>query len=239
MSGMLNTLLDINQIEAGVVRAEPVSFPINDLLDRLRDEFTYHAQAQKLTLRVVPCSLHVHSDPRLLEQMIRNLAVERAEIHQARQGAARLPPAPRRDQHRDLGYRHRHSRRRVAGDLRGVPSARQCRARTHAAVSALACPSCSAWCSCSATASMSARASARARCSPSRSLVPAEPGVAPAEPRWHRRQDHGDLQARGAQGHDPGCRGRSGRARTRRDAARGRGPSGHGRAPTDMRRSNW
>jgi len=70
---MLNTLLDINQIEAGVVRAEPVSFPINELLDRLRDEFTYHAQAQNLKLRVVPCNVHVHSDPRLLEQMIRNL----------------------------------------------------------------------------------------------------------------------------------------------------------------------
>ena len=73
MSGMLNTLLDINQIEAGTVRAEMVSFPINDLLDRLRDEFTYHAQAQGLALRVVPCGLSIHSDPRLLEQMIRNL----------------------------------------------------------------------------------------------------------------------------------------------------------------------
>lgn len=73
MSGMLNTLLDINQIEAGVVQAAPVSFPINELLERLRDEFTYHAQAQKLEFRVVPSSLIVHSDPRLLEQMIRNL----------------------------------------------------------------------------------------------------------------------------------------------------------------------
>ena len=73
ISGMLNTLLDINQIEAGTVRAEMVSFPINDLLDRLRDEFTYHAQAQRLALRVVLCGLSIHSDPRLLEQMIRNL----------------------------------------------------------------------------------------------------------------------------------------------------------------------
>ena len=73
MSGMLNTLLDINQIEAGIVRAEMVSFPINDLLSRMRDEFTYHANASRLSLRVVPCSLSVHSDPRLLEQMIRNL----------------------------------------------------------------------------------------------------------------------------------------------------------------------
>lgn len=73
MSDMLNTLLDINQIEAGTVRAEIVSFPINDLLSRLRDEFTYHAQARGLALRVVPCSLTIQSDPRLLEQMIRNL----------------------------------------------------------------------------------------------------------------------------------------------------------------------
>jgi two-component system CheB/CheR fusion protein len=73
MGGMLNTLLDINQIEAGTVRADKMTFPVNDLLDRLRDEFTYHAQAKNLELRVVPCGLSIHSDPRLLEQMIRNL----------------------------------------------------------------------------------------------------------------------------------------------------------------------
>jgi two-component system, chemotaxis family, CheB/CheR fusion protein len=73
MSGMLNTLLDINQIEAGTVHAEMVRFPIADLLDRLKDEFTYHAQAQNIALRVVRCRLSIYSDPRLLEQMIRNL----------------------------------------------------------------------------------------------------------------------------------------------------------------------
>jgi len=73
MSGMLNTLLDINQIEAGVVRAEMMDFPINEMLERLAGEFAYHAQAQKLDLRVVPCGLSIHSDPRLLEQMVRNL----------------------------------------------------------------------------------------------------------------------------------------------------------------------
>ncbi len=73
ISGMLNTLLDINQIEAGTVRANFVDFPIRDLFVRLRDEFTYHAEAKHLALRVVPSSLSVHSDPRLLEQMIRNL----------------------------------------------------------------------------------------------------------------------------------------------------------------------
>lgn len=73
MSGMLNALLDINQIEAGTIRAEPVGFPVSELLQRLGDEFTYHAKAKGLDLRVVPCGLSVHSDPRLLEQMLRNL----------------------------------------------------------------------------------------------------------------------------------------------------------------------
>ena len=73
MSGMLNTLLDINQIEAGVVRPEAVDFRIDDLLRDLKDAFAYHAQAQGLDLRVVFCGLMVHSDPRLLEQMLRNL----------------------------------------------------------------------------------------------------------------------------------------------------------------------
>lgn len=73
MTGMLNTLLDINRLDSGGIRVEKIRFPINDLLDRLRDEFTYHAQTQMLTLRVVSSSVSIDSDPRLLELMIRNL----------------------------------------------------------------------------------------------------------------------------------------------------------------------
>ncbi len=70
---MLNTLLDINQIEAGNVKAETADFSINEILARLRDDFTLHAQAKGLTLRVVACHQTVRSDPRLLEQILRNL----------------------------------------------------------------------------------------------------------------------------------------------------------------------
>ena len=73
MAGMLNTLLDINQIEAGVVRPEMGTFRLSDILDRLRDEFTYLAGAQNLRLTVVSCGLSISSDPRLFEQMLRNL----------------------------------------------------------------------------------------------------------------------------------------------------------------------
>ena len=73
MSGMLNALLDINQIDSGTVSVNRAGFPINELLYRLRDEFSYHAQAHNLAFRVVRCGLSVDSDIRLLEQMLRNL----------------------------------------------------------------------------------------------------------------------------------------------------------------------
>jgi two-component system, chemotaxis family, CheB/CheR fusion protein len=73
MSSMLDTLLDINQLEAGIVRREMVDFPINAVLEHLRTQFSFHAAAHRLGWRVVPSSLSVRSDPRLLEQMIRNL----------------------------------------------------------------------------------------------------------------------------------------------------------------------
>jgi two-component system CheB/CheR fusion protein len=73
MSSMLDTLLDINQLEAGIVRREMVDFPINAVLEHLRTQFGFHAAAHGLGWRVVPSSLSVRSDPRLLEQMVRNL----------------------------------------------------------------------------------------------------------------------------------------------------------------------
>ena len=82
MSGMLNTLLDINQLEAGIVQPEIAEFPIGTLLDRLKTEFAYHVTTKQLDWRVVASRLNVRSDPRLLEQMLRNLlanAVKYAE----------------------------------------------------------------------------------------------------------------------------------------------------------------
>lgn len=73
MAGMLNTLLDINQIEAGTLKVEKTVFPVNDILERLKAEFSYQAKAQGLDLIKVRSTLWVDSDPRLLEQMIRNM----------------------------------------------------------------------------------------------------------------------------------------------------------------------
>jgi two-component system CheB/CheR fusion protein len=73
MASLLDKLLDINQLEAGVVQPKLCDFPIDDLLRQLHGEFEIHALNEGLKLRVVPCSLTVHSDPRLLEQILRNM----------------------------------------------------------------------------------------------------------------------------------------------------------------------
>jgi two-component system CheB/CheR fusion protein len=73
MSGMLNSLLNINQLEVGIIHPEFADFPINDLLERMKTEFAYHMESHGLEWRVIPSQLAVRSDPRLLEQILRNL----------------------------------------------------------------------------------------------------------------------------------------------------------------------
>ncbi len=46
---------------------------LNEIFDRMREEFGYHAEAKALALKVVRCSQLIETDPRLLEQVLRNL----------------------------------------------------------------------------------------------------------------------------------------------------------------------
>ncbi len=73
MTGILNSLLDINQIDSGIIQPEFEDFAIGALLHKLGDEFAEVAAAQGLRLRVVPSGLYIRTDPKILEQMIRNL----------------------------------------------------------------------------------------------------------------------------------------------------------------------
>ncbi len=49
MSGMLNALLDINQIEAGTVGANMAMMPVADLFQKLGEEFSYLAKPSALS----------------------------------------------------------------------------------------------------------------------------------------------------------------------------------------------
>lgn len=70
---LLGTLLDISSLDGGRVRAEPVDVPVSGLLSQLGLEFSALAQARHLILRVMPCGLHVHTDPNLLRRVLQNL----------------------------------------------------------------------------------------------------------------------------------------------------------------------
>src|SRR5215510_5232004 len=73
MSGILNSLLDINRLEAGALRPSMSEFPISDVFDSLADDFLEPIREKKLELRVVQSGIVVQSDKRMLEEMLRNL----------------------------------------------------------------------------------------------------------------------------------------------------------------------
>lgn len=73
MSAMLNSLLDITQIDGGAITAQLTDFPIDEILQNLTAEFGHVARSQGLVLRTVACGCTVTSDRHLLAQMVRNL----------------------------------------------------------------------------------------------------------------------------------------------------------------------
>jgi two-component system, chemotaxis family, CheB/CheR fusion protein len=73
MTAMLDSMLDVNRIESGIVRPVPQPMAIGPLMDRLANEYRPQCELKGLRLRSVPCSAWVRTDPHLFEQMLRNL----------------------------------------------------------------------------------------------------------------------------------------------------------------------
>ena len=72
MRSVLDALLDISKLEAGVVTPEFSVFPIAPLIDRIVGELSFEAHAKGLELRAVSSSAHVRSDRDLLERVVQN-----------------------------------------------------------------------------------------------------------------------------------------------------------------------
>lgn len=73
MSSILSSLLDVNRLEAGNLRASKSDFAINELFDSLAADFSDSIADKGLRWRAVRSCLLVRSDKRMLETMIRNL----------------------------------------------------------------------------------------------------------------------------------------------------------------------
>ena len=70
---MLDTLLDIWQLDARNVPVETTEFVVAPLLSRLAEEFAPAAASKGVVLRQVACGATVRTDPALLERLLRNL----------------------------------------------------------------------------------------------------------------------------------------------------------------------
>ncbi|WP_336368488.1 hybrid sensor histidine kinase/response regulator [Marinobacter sp. C2H3] len=69
---IISTLLDISKLDAGALEPDIGVFPVDDLLSHLATDFTAIANEQNLSLRVVPSTVWVRSDAKLLRRVVQN-----------------------------------------------------------------------------------------------------------------------------------------------------------------------
>lgn len=73
MGELLDSLLDISRLDAGIIEAAPADFPLQAVFDRLASNFIEPAETKGLELVIRHTSLWVHSDRILLERVLGNL----------------------------------------------------------------------------------------------------------------------------------------------------------------------
>lgn len=83
---LLSALLDVSQLEAGAIKPKIENFPVQDILRRVYRSFALVAKEKGVELRLSDSSVHVRSDPVLLERIIGNFTsnairyTERGEV---------------------------------------------------------------------------------------------------------------------------------------------------------------
>lgn len=70
---MFNGLLDISKLDAGIVAADRTDFSVAQMLHHLVVEFAAIAEAKGVSFQVIGVGAMVHTDPVLLESMVRNI----------------------------------------------------------------------------------------------------------------------------------------------------------------------
>jgi PAS domain S-box-containing protein len=88
VSKLLDALLDIGKLESGAIKPEPTDFTVATLFEELRAEFTGIAATKGLQLEIETCDGSAHSDPTLVEHILRNLISN--AIKYTREGGVRL-----------------------------------------------------------------------------------------------------------------------------------------------------
>jgi two-component system, chemotaxis family, CheB/CheR fusion protein len=80
LTGILHATVSIDQLARGSIEPAIGTFPIGSVINRLRTELAYHADARGLEWRVVPSSVAVRSDAYLLGQVLRALLMQAMKL---------------------------------------------------------------------------------------------------------------------------------------------------------------
>ncbi|WP_448203317.1 PAS domain S-box protein [Azospirillum sp. sgz302134] len=73
LGGLLDCLLDISKLEAGLITPSLGAVDVGTIMERLHGEFATVAASSNLVLRTVPAHLGLRTDGALLERVLRNL----------------------------------------------------------------------------------------------------------------------------------------------------------------------
>jgi PAS domain S-box-containing protein len=73
LKALLDSLLDVSQLDAGIVKPEVTNFPVSAMLDEIAASYAPIASAKGLGLQVESCTDGVRSDMTLLGRVLRNL----------------------------------------------------------------------------------------------------------------------------------------------------------------------
>ena len=75
LANLLDSLLDISRLDAGIITINRKTFCINDLLSRIFQQYQPIAAKEGIILHYIPSHVTIVSDPQQLERVIRNLVV--------------------------------------------------------------------------------------------------------------------------------------------------------------------
>lgn len=73
MESLLNALLDLSKLDAGVVEARPHCFPVSKVFAQVASQFLPVAQAREIQLTFAPTRMCCYSDSVLVERILANL----------------------------------------------------------------------------------------------------------------------------------------------------------------------
>ncbi|MEM8582120.1 MAG: PAS-domain containing protein [Pseudomonadota bacterium] len=73
VEGIIEALLDISKLEAGMAGIDKQTVSLSSILDALRDEFAPIAAQKGLGFKVMPCDVRIESDPAYLRRILANL----------------------------------------------------------------------------------------------------------------------------------------------------------------------